>query len=220
MPSSARSRPAATPNRQVRGPTPLPVYEPPQHPLNETAQRALQDLPRNHKLDSLKAKLRVANNRLTQAAADVNDRYSIKNAEQEKRRIRREKQGSQESNEDEDRMLNAMKNDTDKMTHNLEASVRRIIDASAEVEGVEKALRELNANVASNRGNVAPTQSTLGASQFRQKRRRRDADLDDEDSEVEDDTTQTDGDRGVIEVLKSKIAEQRSAYQNSSMADR
>lgn len=218
MASSARSRPSATSNRQRSGPTPLPTYQPPQHPLNENAIRAVQDLPRNHKLDSLKARLNAANNHLAGAAVDINDRLVAQIALHEKSRARREKQGSQEDNEEEEMAMDEKRQQTIELTGRLESGVRKIIDAKFEVEGVEKALRELETNVANNRGAIAPTQSTLGASQFRPNRRRRGGDADAEDSE--DDTESAGENGGALDFIKRKVAEQNSTYQNETMSFR
>lgn len=103
--------------------------------------------------------------------------------------------------------MNEKQQQTDELTGGLEAGVRRVIDAKFEVASFEKALRDLETNVASNRGAIAPTQSTLGASQFR---RRRDGDG---DSEVDDDEN-----GGAVEFLKRKVSEQISSYQSESMA--
>jgi len=202
---------------------PLPAYQSPQHPLNESAQRALQNLSRDHKLDSLKQKLKVANNHLTTAAADINDRLQVQNANYEKQRKRLEKQGSQDSNGELDTRIAEVRAQTDEMTGKLEGGVRYIIDASAEVESMEKALRELQENVTEGRGRVVPTQSTLGASYDRSAHggRRQGIDSDDEGSDFQDDTTQPIGeDESVMGILKRKVADQLSAYQAMSMARR
>lgn len=217
MASSARSRPSATSNRQRTGPTPLPTYQPPQHPLNENAIRAIQDLPRNHRLDSLKNRLNVANNHLAGAAVDINDRLLSQIELYEKSRARREKQGSQEEDEEEERAMDEKREQTDELTGRLETGVRKIIDAKVQVQGVEKALKELESNVANNRGAIAPTQSTLGASQFRSNRRRRGGDADDENDEFEDDTQEN---GSAVDLVKRKIEEQNSAYQNETMSFR
>lgn len=223
MVSSGRPRPSGAVNRPNRGPTPLPTYQPPTHPLNDDAQRALHDLPRSHKLEPLKSKLRVANNHLTHAAADINDRLQAKNALAERRRAKKATQTSQESNEEEDNLLYELRKTTDDMTEKLEASVRQIIDAGEEVKGVVEVLKELDANVTAGKGVIAPTQSTLGASQFRQSRRGRETNLEGEESEFleDDDNTQSamDGD-GAVEVLKRKLEERQAEYKASSMSHR
>lgn len=220
MASSARSRPSGTSNRQRSGHTALPTYQPPQHPLNENAIRAIQDLHRNHRLDSLKTRLNAANNHLAGAAVDINDRLVAQIALHEKSRARREKQGSQEDNEEEERAMDEKRQQTDDLTGELESGVRKIIDAKLEVEGFEKALKELATNVANNRGAIAPTQSTLGASQFRSNRRTRGGDADDEDSEFEDDAQSAGENGSAVDFIKRKIAEQRSTYENETMSFR
>lgn len=215
MASSARSRPSGTSNRQRSGPT-LPTYQPPQHPLNENAIRAIQDLHRNHKLDSLKARLSAANSHLAGAAVDINDRLVAQTALYEKSRARREKHGSQEDNEEEESVMVEKRQQTEELTGRLESGVRKIIDAKFEVQGVEKALKELESNVANNRGAIAPTQSTLGASQLRSNQRRRGGDSDDEDSEVENNTQSA----GAMDFIKRKVTEQNTAYKNETMSFR
>lgn len=217
MASSARSRPSGTSNRQRAGPTPLPTYQPSQHSLNENAIRAIQDLHRNHRLDSLKTRLNAANNHLAGAAVDINDRLVAQIALHEKSRARREKQGSQEENEEEERDMDEKRQRTDDLTGRLESGVRKIIDAKFKVASVEKALKELETNVANNRGAIAPTQSTLGASQFRTIRRRRVGDADDEGSDLEDDTQSAGENGSALDFIKRRITEQNSAYQNETM---
>lgn len=54
-----------------------------------------------------------------------------------------------------------MRRNIDDMTERLDASVRKIVDASAEVEGMERALRELQENVSNTASYGGATQSTL-----------------------------------------------------------
>ena len=216
MTSSARSRPSGTSNRQRAGPA-LPVYQPSEHPLNENAIRAIQDLHRNHRLDSLKDRLNTANNHLAGAAVDVNDRLVARIALHEKSQARRAKQGSQEGNEEEERAMDEKRRQTDELTGRLESGVRKNIDAKFKVNATETALKELETNVANNHGAIAPTQSTLGASQFRSSRRRRGGDVNDENSEDEDGTGENEG---TLDFVKRKTAEQQSRYQNETMSFR
>jgi len=144
----------------------------------------------------------------------------VKHAENEKRRRRLEKQNSQEGNEEQDAVLDAVRQKTDDVTDRLEEGIRKIIDAGAEAEEMEKALQQLQENVANGGGRVAPTQSTLGAS-YNRPRRRQGAGLDDEDSDFEEDDAGMVGENdSAMAVLKSKIGEQRAAYQNMSMSSR
>lgn len=174
-------------------------------------------------LDSLKQKLKEANNHLTAAAADINDRLQVQNVGYGRQRKRLEKQGSQDSNGELDAKIAEVRAQTDEMTGRLEGGVRNIIDASAEVESMERALKELQENVREGGGRVVPTQSTLGASYDRPARggRRQGTDSDDEGSDSQDDTAQLiSTDESVIEVLKRKVADQHSEYLAMSMARR
>ena len=219
MTSSARSRPSTTSNRQ-RGGSTLPTYQPSEHPLNENAIRAIQDLHRNHRLESLKSRLNTANNHLAGAAVDINDRLVARITLHEKSRARREKQRSQDNEGEEERAMDETRRQTDELTVKLESGVRKIIDAKVEVHNVEKALKELEANVANNRGAIAPTQSTLGASQFRSSRRRRGEDVSDDDGENRGYTQSAGDHEGAWYFIKRKVAEQREAYQKETMSHR
>ena len=140
MTSSARSRPSTTSNRQRAGLT-LPTYQPSEHPLNENAIRAIQDLHRNHRLESLKSRLHTANNHLAGAAVDVNDRLVARIALHEKSRARREKQRSQDNEDEEEMVMDKKRGQTEELTGRLESGVRKVIDAKVEVHNVEKALK-------------------------------------------------------------------------------
>lgn len=114
-----------------------------------------------------------------------------------------------------------MRQATDSMTDKLEESVRKIIDAGAEVEGMERILKELHTNVINPRSNGLSTQSTAATTQNNQGQRRRTDGSDDDGSNYEDETTLAARDsESTIEALKQKIAEQREAYQAMPMAHR
>ena len=207
----ARSRPSASAARQSRMPAELPEYQPPAHPLNLTAQQAIRDLPRTHKLDPLKLRLKAANSHLTDAAAEINDRFQERDAQNEKRKARRAgASSSQESNEEAEREVETMREATDDMTRRLETGVRRVIDAGEEIQVIEEVLQELNANILAGRN--APTQSSLGASQFGHKWRRDGIDSDEGgDEEMEE---------GAVDLMKKKIGQHRAVYSASTMAER
>ena len=119
---------------------------------------------------------------------------------------------SQESNEDANRDIDDMRASTEEMTGKLEMGVRMMIDASEEVNIVERALQELEANITAGSGVLAPTQSTLGASQFRRNRR---LDVDDDNENEEENIGE-----GAVEALKQKIGQHRAAYEASTLTDR
>lgn len=142
----------------------------------------------------------------------------MKNVQYEKHKKRLEKQGSQEDDEQATIIVDERQK-ADEMTGRLEENVRKIIDCGAEVENVERALRELQENVTEGRGRFLPTQSTLGASQLR--RLRQGANADDEENEFADDTSQPIGENdSAVGVLKRKIADQHTTYEAMSMTKR
>lgn len=203
--------------------TPLPPYQPPAHPLNVNAQRALHELPRSHRVDGLQTHLAQAINNLTAAAGDVNDRSQQKVADHQKRKARRRvardgvSPDEDEEEDDRDRAVEEMRENAAGLTAELEQRVRKIVDAKAAVENVTVVLRELDANLSNGQGVVAPTQSTLGASQLREKRRRPNVNLSDDVEEEEDEATSPTGPLG---LFKKKIGSFNSEYENSSMRHR
>ena len=217
MPRTARlSGSAATP-RQSRGPTTLPTYEPATHALNRDAQNALHDLPRNHKLESLRNRLQIANEHLTSAAADVNDRLHAKTVRHEKIKKRQEAASSQGSNAQDDEDPKEMRMATEDMTDKLDQRIQDMIDAIGHVANVERVLKELDMNATNNRGVIAPTQSTIGASQFRGPKRRR---LDGDDADDEEDSQVPVDSEGLYTILQRKESDHEAEYQALSLAER
>ena len=212
----ARTRPSTSTATQSRVPTELPEYQPPAHPINLYGQQSLKDLPRSHKLDSLKHRLQAANNHLTDAAAEINDRFQERNAQNEKRKGRRAAfSSSQEENEENERKLQKMRKTTEEMTENLDRGIRRVIDGGEEIKLVEEVLRELNANVTA--GRIAPTQSTLEASQFAETRRRPAYNADNEDMDEWADGYAV---KGTAEVLDERKDQHRAVYSELTMTER
>lgn len=213
MAPSGRGRRSGTTTASGSFPTPIPPYQRPANPLTPGAQRAFNELPRTHRLEGLKKHLHQATHSLTTVAGDVNDRYYKKLEAHRKHKARR--QGKNEDDDDDagDQTLEEMRVMVDQMTRSLEESVRKMIDGKAAVDGIEAALREISTNISSGGGVVVPTQSTLGASQFRPSKRQRDPDSDGEDSDSQEDSNQT----HPLGLVKRKMTEYNSNYQNLSM---
>ena len=104
------------------------------------------------------------------------------------------------------------------LTAKMEEKLRGAIDARAKVEAVEAALGEVNENVVASGGVVAPTQSTLGASQFRQ--RRRDGSSGSDEQDDEDVVAAGQENMGPSGLLKRKLGEYEMRYGNLSMRNR
>ena len=220
MASSGRVRQSGTVSRPSWGTAQLPSYQPLANKLNDAAQRALHNLPSDHRLDGLQIRLKHANSVLSNTAGELTDRYQQKSTAHKRRQARLRAQGVEADIDSGD--LQQMKRNATDVTSRIEESVRRIIDARVEVDGAESALKELDSNISAGRGTLAPTQSTLGASQYKQKRRRRGLESDDEDDEEAGDEiapSQVLGD-GPVVWWKKKIAEKRARYEGLSMRSR
>jgi len=211
------------PPRPSRGPTALPPYEPPTHPLTPSAQRTLQALPQTHSLTRLKRHLDVASASLTEMAGEVNDRYWQRADYVRRRKARRAGQGHEDEGGAEEEEKEKMREEVEALTGKMEESVRRVIDARARVEGTESALVEAAANVVAGNGSaVAGTQSTLGASQFRQRMRKGRGRVRDEEGEgsefeeEEEEATQEGGNGqenvGPTQLLRKKMDEHKVRY--------
>lgn len=149
---------------------------------------------------------------MTESAAEINDHFQERNVQNEKRKARKATaMSSQESNEDAEREMDEMRTATNEMTGRLEMGVRMVIDAGEEVKVIEEALRELDTNITAGRGVLAPTQSTLGASQFRQH---------DGPGIGGDENEDKNMGQGTVEALKQKIGQHRAAYHASTMTAR
>lgn len=105
------------------------------------------------------------------------------------------------------------------MTGAMELRVRQTIDVQAGVEAEEEILRDLHTNVGAGRGVNAPTQSTLGASQFRKSGRQAGDDGDDDEEGAEEEGEESGG-VGAVNVLKRKIQEHEEHYTSLSMQTR
>ena len=106
----------------------------------------------------------------------------------------------------------------------MEEAVRGVVDSKAHTESVETALREMSVNIRESGGRSAPTQSTLGASQFRGQKRHRvngndDDDEDDEDEE-EGSESQSQQQEGPSVFLQSRIAASATSYDSLSLGDK
>ncbi|KAI4224968.1 MAG: hypothetical protein L6R36_004283 [Xanthoria steineri] len=237
MPASARQRgtpsnphPSTTSARQPSRPiNNAPAYQSLAHPLNPDAQYALHNLPTSHTLNEVKKRLLTATNHLNDVTGDLNDQYSTKKFEFDKKkssnaaraRELESSQGAEDEDDDQERHMNDAWKEVENLTGKLEARTRQVIDIQARVENTETVLKELNANVGHGHGS---TQSTLGASQFRsqtQRRRRgQQRSSDDEDESEDNDTNQAEAPTSTLNIFKNKLTAAESNYSSLSMNDR
>ncbi|MCJ1436000.1 hypothetical protein MMC27_005378 [Xylographa pallens] len=219
MSTASRSRLSASLNRNPQEDHLPPIYQAPAHPLNDSAQRALQNLLRAHDLQRLKSHLKAVNDTLSNAAADINDRSYQRQVRLQKAKAKRQQHGLDDTEEDQQRekAYEKMKAEVQDLTTKMEQKVRETIDAEAHVQAVEEVLGEVQGNVVAGGGIIAPTQSTLGASQFRQRRRAVGS-----DSEEEDDATSDGGQEhvGPTGLLKRKLEEHDTRYEGLTLRTR
>jgi hypothetical protein len=185
-----------------RSSTALPTYQSPLAPLNDGGKRALarvcvQNGP------TAREEFHKAAEMLSETAGEVID--CLYNAQ------KRRKKNLQKGDEDayptaED--VEQLKTRVEELTRNLEAGVRKAIDAQAGLAGREQALKDICANV--ERG-AASTQSTLGASQWRSSRRAG------ADGDTEGGENSEDGPIGILTTLKKKTQESDESYGKLSM---
>ena len=165
---------------------------------------------------------------MTAVAGDINERSQQKIATHRKRKARRQARNEgqvpgndgadEEQQNDSDRAVEKMRDNVAEMTADLEQRIRQVVDAKVAVDNVATVLRELDANLSSNgQGMIAPTQSTLGASQLRDIRRRRpNVDLSDADEDENEDASRG----GLLGKFKQKVDNFHSEYENLSMRHR
>jgi hypothetical protein len=225
MPQINRPRPSTSTHRSGAGPSSLspPSYESPACLLNDAAQRALQNLQTQHDLKSLRNHLRHVNVTLSKTAADVNDLYQdrLKIAQRAKQR-RAERGIEEEADQQPEEAVEIFRQQVEDQTAKMEETLRGSIDAQAMVEAREAALKEIHRNLVAGAGINAPTQSTLGASQFRktQKRARKvNVDGDSEDDESGEEMQESEV-VGPVELLQKKMGEFEVRYQALSLRNR
>ena len=219
MSTASQSRPSTSLNRTTQEDHLPPVYQTPAHPLNDSAQRALQSLLRVHDLKRLKTHLQAVNDTLSNAAADINDRSYQRQVRLQKAKAKRQQHGLDDTEEEQQRekVCEKMTAEVRELTTKMEGKVRETIDAEAHVQAVEEVLGEVQGNVVAGGGVIAPTQSTLGASQFRQRRRAIGSDSEGEDDADSDGAQENVGPTG---LLKRKLEEHDTRYKGLTLRTR
>ncbi|KAL8949732.1 MAG: hypothetical protein Q9222_004178, partial [Ikaeria aurantiellina] len=245
MATVTRSRPSASVRQQSSSSNAFPTYQPLTHPLNPVAQHTLQNLSTIHTFNDLKRRLHTAVNHLTEITGDLNDQHQIKKNDHERQKARRAARakefevssqgaGNAEEEEGSEKRMSDAWRDVDEWTTKMDEGVRRVIDVQARIEAAESALKDLSANIAQGR---TATQSTLGASQFRNQSQRprrggrRRAD-DDEDDDNDPENAASDAETPVpgtvdpsanppgLSVFKDKLLASSTAYASLSLKNR
>ena len=147
--------------------TSFPAYEPLSNPLSEAAQRTLHELPQTHPLTSLRQHQNQAITSLINVLGDINELRSARRIVREKARERGLEDAEVAAERDGE--VEKFGEDVDALNEATEAGMRKLVDCKSHLEATETVLRDLDANIVAGNGAIAPTQSTLGASQARRR---------------------------------------------------
>ncbi|KAK3691773.1 hypothetical protein LTR37_018431 [Vermiconidia calcicola] len=234
-PRQARGAPTPTPRQSTVGPaqrqsgTQLPPYEPPTFSLNPAAQRALAQLAQAHNLRNLDSSLSEAQDYLSVAAAEINDRLLEKEKATKKRKAQAEQLGSEDvgNTGDLEQSVNELRDKVERMTQRMDESMRKMIDGQHSVQSIKESVAA-TANDA--RANASTQASTQNVPTQRRRRRETEGGEDDDDNDDDDDEyqdfTPTDPRGGTqaqptpIHTFQSKIEDAKTRYQSHSLTAR
>jgi len=208
----------------------LPPYEPPAFPLNDTAQRALQQLLSTHSLAGYKQTLTDATVFLTDSAGEINDALSQKELATRKAKTRRQNQDTEDDEADAriammETELEDMREKVQKMTQRMDESVRKMIDTHHAVDHIKDSLSTLAASTTTASLTSQPSQRRS------QRRRRRDPALSDDEASSADDeyadiqptlSTQagTQTQQPLSTSFRTLLQQSRDRYQSRPLRDR
>ena len=223
-PSTSAPTPASASRTEAPFTRPLPDYEPPTYPLAPSNAQVLSTLaqkttvataPSSSATTKLHDHLKRSSDKLAEVTENINAMVTLRQERERgfaKRRQRARTAATEGTNvsgefEGEDAggeeaaVVEELGRRVEGLTREIEERVRGLVDVQARIEAREKGLREIVGEVEGN-----GTQSTLGASQFRDGR-----------GEGEDDESIR---VGVPEKLRGKIGEWEKGYQSLSMRER
>ncbi|KAI9800949.1 MAG: hypothetical protein M1833_003086 [Piccolia ochrophora] len=201
---------------------PLPQYQPILNPLAPTAQNILDSLVRTHSSQKLKQHLAAACLSVTEAAGDINDRLTMKEARALTERLRRRRDPQSSPDDESERALEELRGKVNELTEEMEASTRSIIDVQAKLASSERVLKGVQQAAGS--GALGPIDPP--ASQQRRRNLRAGVDDEDLDEEMSDDFLETpEGERdptsenatGPVAFLRKGLQSQSEIYQAQSM---
>ncbi|KAH0559925.1 hypothetical protein GP486_003556 [Trichoglossum hirsutum] len=211
MPAQARTSNAA------RHRTDLPAYQPQEQPTTAAQARQIESLSQSHSFAKLKRHLQDASDAVSTVAGEINDRSMIMQETHKRRRARRIQQGL-EDDENEDEQSQRVEEYTEtaeRMTDEMEAVTRDIIDSSERVKAAEGALKDLARNIA-----IGPAASQAGSSGHRRRRRRRGSsgsESDEPEHGASPDRVPAENHPGPLEMLKGRLSQHKAQYESQSL---
>ncbi|PYI14217.1 hypothetical protein BO99DRAFT_406859 [Aspergillus violaceofuscus CBS 115571] len=196
-----------------------PPYQPPtianpksdQLTLHATSHAALLGLLTSKPLRNLKTHLQHAQEKLTEAAGDINERLTDAEERMRRKKERNTEEGGDDDNDEEE--VAALKEKVKATTAKLDQKMRSAIDAEVKLEGLSEMLRGLDGNVNVVDGAVVTRSRSTRTS--RRSRRDEDEDEEMEDADARDDDEEGQGDNDDEEnpgpTLVGKIEESVTA---------
>ena len=209
-PSSRRHRDSGQHHRSSQRPPStqtvptLPEYEAPIVPINAAGKRAITAALQSQTLRHLRAHLQHLEEKLTDAAGDMNERLTDAKVRAEKAQQKRKDEGADDDVEEAG--LSRMEEQVKDLTGRMDEKMREAIDSGTKVEAVVTALHDLG------EGDEDP-ESTGPAT-----RRRRQAE--DGDGEEEHDDSQAAPVIPALQKFSERLAQNRQSWEGSSLTER
>lgn len=216
---------AATATPRSTG-TDLPDYEPPTHPINTQARRALQELIRNNNLAKLKGHFGTAAEVITDNAHAINLTLQERQAYVEKYRNKLERDGDggdEERTAELERHLEETRARAEKMTQKMDESIRKIIDGEHSVDSLEDGLKAVSAQAVTSSQPVAQSQRSTRHGTQRVVEEDEDEDMPDFDPTDPGATARGTPKAPVFnltEAFRDHIEQDRDRYQTHSLSER
>jgi len=213
-----------TPSQRSMPSSTAPAYEAPQFTLNPAAQRALEGLSKQYRLDKLQRRYADAQASVSMSAADINERLADKENKSKKAKARQQSQ--EDGGEDvdasvlqvADEQLDKLRSDVANMTKRMEESMRKLIDGRYQVQQLDEVARDVSKEA----HRVASTQaSNLNARS--QARGRINSDGEEEEYEDFTPTDPAGGTQAIPstnEAFMRKLEDAKTHYQNFSHRQR
>ncbi|SMQ50196.1 unnamed protein product [Zymoseptoria tritici ST99CH_3D7] len=190
----------------------LPPHEPPAFPLNPTAQRELATLVRAQKLRKLNDSIADSQKRISDAAADLNDRVTHRATAVRKQR---ERERAPDDLEELERKLAEFQGKADSMTQRMDETMRKLIDQQQNVKYIGDSL----ASAENHARNTASTQASTQNVRSQRPRRGGHAEGEEAGSDEEEeypDFTPTDP-AGATQPQQASLDVFRTAYEDAKL---
>jgi hypothetical protein len=164
----------------------LPPYQPPSHPLNDAARRALDQISNNRNTRQLEKHLAKSTELIRDAVGATNDRACEANekVKQIEARHREQKTAKTDAEEEVTEYAEGFSEEVSRVTGQLEAALRQNIDYRAELEDESEVLQAVRDQVQIEAQTWKP--KPVAGGKRKNKRRKANADLDEDEDDNEE----------------------------------